>query len=86
MVAQGSGSIVVSSTVDALVGCAGLDSYTAAKGGVTSMVRSFAAGIGRSIIAKIWPRSIGVRSSSATDDRARSRIENCEPSPVPVAG
>jgi len=37
----------VSSTVDALVGCAGLDSYTAAKGGVTSMVRSFAAGVGR---------------------------------------
>ena len=46
MLAQGSGSIIVSSTVDALVGCAGLDAYTAAKGGVTSMVRSFAAGIG----------------------------------------
>ena len=46
MLTQGSGSIIVSSTVDALVGCAGLDSYTAAKGGVTSMVRSFAAGIG----------------------------------------
>jgi NAD(P)-dependent dehydrogenase (short-subunit alcohol dehydrogenase family) len=47
MIAQRSGSIIVSSTVDALVGCAGLDSYTAAKGGVTSMVRSFAAGVGR---------------------------------------
>jgi NAD(P)-dependent dehydrogenase (short-subunit alcohol dehydrogenase family) len=47
MLAQRSGSIIVSSTVDALVGCAGLDSYTAAKGGVTSLVRSFAAGIGR---------------------------------------
>jgi NAD(P)-dependent dehydrogenase (short-subunit alcohol dehydrogenase family) len=47
MIAQRSGSIIVSSTVDALVGCAGLDSYTAAKGGVTSMVRSFAAGIGQ---------------------------------------
>jgi NAD(P)-dependent dehydrogenase (short-subunit alcohol dehydrogenase family) len=46
MISQRSGSIIVSSTVDALVGCAGLDSYTAAKGGVTSMVRSFAAGIG----------------------------------------
>jgi len=46
MIAQGSGSIIVSSTVDALVGCAGLDSYTAAKGGVTSMIRSFAAGVG----------------------------------------
>ena len=42
MIAQRSGSIIVSSTVDALVGCAGLV-YTAAKGGVTSMVRSFAA-------------------------------------------
>ena len=47
MIAQRSGSIIVSSTVDALVGCAGLDSYTAAKGGVTSMVRSFAAGAGK---------------------------------------
>ena len=47
MLRQRSGSIIVSSTVDALVGCAGLDSYTAAKGGVTAMVRSFAAGIGR---------------------------------------
>ena len=47
MIAQRSGSIIVSSTVDALVGCAGLDSYTAAKGGVTSMVRSFAAGVGK---------------------------------------
>src|SRR5262245_25076029 len=46
MIDQGSGSIIVSSTVDALVGCAGLDSYTAAKGGVTSMIRSFAAGVG----------------------------------------
>jgi NAD(P)-dependent dehydrogenase (short-subunit alcohol dehydrogenase family) len=47
MVSQRSGSIIVSSTVDALVGCAGLDSYTAAKGGVTSLIRSFAAGVGR---------------------------------------
>jgi len=30
MITQGSGSMIVSSTVDALVGCAGLDSYTAA--------------------------------------------------------
>jgi NAD(P)-dependent dehydrogenase (short-subunit alcohol dehydrogenase family) len=46
MLAQQSGSIILSSTVDALVGCAGLDSYTAAKGGVTALVRSFAAGVG----------------------------------------
>jgi NAD(P)-dependent dehydrogenase (short-subunit alcohol dehydrogenase family) len=46
MIRQRSGSIIVSSTTDALIGCAKLDSYTAAKGGVTAMVRSFAAGIG----------------------------------------
>lgn len=46
MLRQRSGSMIISSTVDALIGCAGLDSYTAAKGGVTSLVRSFAAGMG----------------------------------------
>lgn len=45
MIAQGSGSIVLVSTTDALVGVAGLDAYTAAKGGVTAMTRSFAAGM-----------------------------------------
>jgi NAD(P)-dependent dehydrogenase (short-subunit alcohol dehydrogenase family) len=45
MLTQGSGSIILSSTVDALVGCAGLDSYTAAKGGVTALTRSLAAGL-----------------------------------------
>ncbi len=45
MIRQKSGSIILSSTVDALVGCAGLDSYTAAKGGVVSLTRSFAAGM-----------------------------------------
>jgi NAD(P)-dependent dehydrogenase (short-subunit alcohol dehydrogenase family) len=45
MLAQRSGSIILSGTTDALIGCAGLDSYTAAKGGVVSLTRSFAAGI-----------------------------------------
>lgn len=45
MIAQKSGSIILTATVDALVGCAGLDAYTAAKGGVVAMTRSFAAGI-----------------------------------------
>ena len=45
MLKQQSGSIILSSTVDALVGCAGLDSYTAAKGGVTALTRSLAAGL-----------------------------------------
>jgi NAD(P)-dependent dehydrogenase (short-subunit alcohol dehydrogenase family) len=45
MARQGAGSIVLVSTTDALVGVAGLDAYTAAKGGVTALTRSFAAGM-----------------------------------------
>jgi len=47
MVAQHSGSIILTATVDALIGCAGLDAYTAAKGGVVAVTRSFAAGMAR---------------------------------------
>ncbi|MGH9325284.1 MAG: SDR family NAD(P)-dependent oxidoreductase [Terriglobia bacterium] len=47
MIRQGSGSIILTATTDALIGCAGLDAYTAAKGGVVSLTRSFAAGIGK---------------------------------------
>jgi NAD(P)-dependent dehydrogenase (short-subunit alcohol dehydrogenase family) len=46
MLARRSGSIVLTATTDALIGCAGLDAYTAAKGGVVAMTRSFAAGLG----------------------------------------
>jgi NAD(P)-dependent dehydrogenase (short-subunit alcohol dehydrogenase family) len=45
MIKQRSGSIILTATVDAVVGCAGLDAYTAAKGGVISVTRSFAAGM-----------------------------------------
>ena len=45
MLAQQSGSIILSATTDALIGVAGLDSYTAAKGGIVSLTRSFAAGM-----------------------------------------
>jgi len=47
MVAQKSGSVILSASVDALMGCAGLDSYTAAKGGVVALTRSLAAGLAR---------------------------------------
>ncbi len=47
MISQKSGSIILSATVDALIGCAGLDSYTAAKGGVVALTRSLAAGLAR---------------------------------------
>jgi NAD(P)-dependent dehydrogenase (short-subunit alcohol dehydrogenase family) len=46
MLARRSGSIVLTATADALIGCAGLDAYTAAKGGVVAMTRSLAAGLG----------------------------------------
>jgi NAD(P)-dependent dehydrogenase (short-subunit alcohol dehydrogenase family) len=45
MLERKSGSIVLTATTDALIGCAGLDSYTAAKGGVVSVTRSLAAGL-----------------------------------------
>ena len=45
MLERGSGSIVLTATVDALIGQAGIDAYTAAKGGVVSLTRSLAAGI-----------------------------------------
>ena len=45
MLRQRRGSIILTATTDALVGVAGLDAYTAAKGGVVSLTRSFAAGM-----------------------------------------
>ena len=45
MLARNSGSIVLTATADALIGQAGLDAYTAAKGGVVAMTRSLAAGL-----------------------------------------
>ena len=88
MIAQGSGSIIVSSTVDALVGCAGLDSYTAAKGGVTSMVRSFAAGIGKDGIRvnAIAPSFVSTESQRVWLDNAQalSTIESLHILPIPT--
>lgn len=45
MVRQQGGSMVLTATTDALIGVAGLDAYTAAKGGVVAMTRSLAAGL-----------------------------------------
>jgi len=47
MAAQRQGSIILTASVDALIGCAGLDAYTAAKGGVVALTRSFAAGMAK---------------------------------------
>ena len=88
MVRQGAGSIIVSSTVDALVGCAGLDSYTAAKGGVTSLIRSFAAGVGRDGVRvnAIAPSFVSTEPQRVwlDDDQARSTIQSLHILPVPT--
>ncbi len=88
MIAQQSGSIIVSSTVDALVGCAGLDSYTAAKGGVTSMVRSFAAGVGKDGVRvnAIAPSFVSTEPQRVwlDDADARTTIESLHILPIPT--
>jgi len=88
MIAQQSGSIIVSSTVDALVGCAGLDSYTAAKGGVTSMVRSFAAGVGKDGVRvnAIAPSFVSTEPQRVWLDDAdhRTTIESLHILPIPT--
>jgi NAD(P)-dependent dehydrogenase (short-subunit alcohol dehydrogenase family) len=88
MVMQRSGSIIVSSTVDALVGCAGLDSYTAAKGGVTSLVRSFAAGVGRDGVRvnAIAPSFVSTEPQRVwlDDESALATIQNLHILPVPT--
>jgi NAD(P)-dependent dehydrogenase (short-subunit alcohol dehydrogenase family) len=87
MLAQRSGSIIVSSTVDALVGCAGLDSYTAAKGGVTSLVRSFAAGMGPDGVRvnAIAPSFVSTEPQMVwlEDDAARAAIQSLHVLPIP---
>ena len=45
MLKQRSGSLILTATTDALLGQAGLDAYTAAKGGVVALTRSLAAGL-----------------------------------------
>ncbi len=45
MLSRKTGSIVLTATTDALIGQAGIDAYTAAKGGVVAMTRSMAAGL-----------------------------------------
>jgi NAD(P)-dependent dehydrogenase (short-subunit alcohol dehydrogenase family) len=88
MIAQGGGSIIVSSTVDALVGCAGLDSYTAAKGGVTSLVRSFAAGVGRDGVRvnAIAPSFVSTEPQRVwlDDPQALATIQSLHILPVPT--
>jgi NAD(P)-dependent dehydrogenase (short-subunit alcohol dehydrogenase family) len=88
MVRQGSGSIVLTATTDALIGCAGLDSYTAAKGGVVALTRSFAAGIARDGVRvnAICPSFVSSEPQRAwlQHDDSRATIDSLHLLPIPT--
>jgi NAD(P)-dependent dehydrogenase (short-subunit alcohol dehydrogenase family) len=74
MIEQGAGSIIVSSTVDALVGCAGLDSYTAAKGRDGVRVNAIAPSFVSTEPQMVW----------LDDPQARATIQSLHILPVPT--
>jgi NAD(P)-dependent dehydrogenase (short-subunit alcohol dehydrogenase family) len=80
MLEQRSGSIILTATVDALIGQAGLDAYTAAKGGVVSMTRSMAAGLSPEGVRvnAICPGFVKTPHQSVflDDDKGRATIES----------
>jgi NAD(P)-dependent dehydrogenase (short-subunit alcohol dehydrogenase family) len=87
MVRRGGGSMIFTATVDAQVGCAGLDAYTAAKGGVIAVTRSLAAGVARHGIRvnAISPSFVNTEPQAVFMDQAETRreIERLHLLPVP---
>ena len=86
MVAQGSGSIIVSSTVDALIGCAA-SLYIAAKGGVTSLSARSRQASAATACASTRSRRASSRPSrnaSGWTTRRRSDIQSLHLLPVPT--
>ncbi len=88
MIAQGGGSIILTATTDALIGCAGLDAYTAAKGGVVALTRSFAAGVARDGVRvnAICPSFVSSESQQEwlADDSSRAAVEALHLLPIPT--
>jgi NAD(P)-dependent dehydrogenase (short-subunit alcohol dehydrogenase family) len=82
------GSIVLTATVDALIGQADLDAYTAAKGGVVAMTRSMAAGLARDGIRvnTLCPGFVATESQQAwlRDDNARRAVQQLHLLPLPT--
>jgi NAD(P)-dependent dehydrogenase (short-subunit alcohol dehydrogenase family) len=87
MAAQKSGSIVLTATADALIGCAGLDAYTAAKGGVISVTRSFAAGMAKDGVRvnAICPSIVSTEPQQDWLERPESQAMNSMLHLLPIA-
>ncbi len=89
MLAAGRGSIVLTATADALIGQAGLDAYTAAKGGMVAMTRSLAAGLSPEGVRvnAICPGFVDTPHQRAFLDRPeqRARIEAMHLMPIMAA-
>ncbi len=86
MLDRRSGSLVLVATADALIGQAGLDAYTAAKGGVVAMTRSMAAGLSPEGVRvnAICPGFVDTPHQRAFLDRPadRARIEAMHLMPI----
>jgi NAD(P)-dependent dehydrogenase (short-subunit alcohol dehydrogenase family) len=86
MIERKQGSIILTATVDALIGQAGLDAYTAAKGGVVAMTRSLAAGLASDGVRvnAICPGFVATEPQQGWlgDPQARRQIESLHLLPI----
>ncbi len=89
MLKQRSGSMILTATDDALIGQAGIDAYTAAKGGVVAMVRSMAAGLSPEGVRvnAICPGFVNTphQGTFLNDPERRKVIEELHLLPIPEA-
>ena len=88
MVRQGSRSMVFTVTTEAQVGCAGLDAYTATKGGVVAFTRSLAVssahhGIRVNVIS---PSFVNTEPQAIFMNNAQTRAESERRRLLPVPG
>ena len=88
MIRQRRGSIILTATTDALIGVAGLDAYTAAKGGVVAVTRSFAAGMAPDGVRvnAVCPAFVATEPQMTwlDDPAARASIQSLHLLPIPT--